>query len=78
MKRRRPEALFSSYSRRWPALGAGEEIGSKIDTVVIAHGLFTLIDAFPFRHADAREASVSIPVSERLFAKARREDSKIS
>jgi hypothetical protein len=54
------------YSGRWPALGDGEEIGPSIDTVVIAHGLFTLLDAFPFQRPDAPEASVSIPVSERL------------
>jgi hypothetical protein len=55
------------YSGRWPALGDGEEIGAKIDTVVIAHGLLSLVDAFPYQHPDAPEASVSIPISERLF-----------
>jgi hypothetical protein len=56
-----------NYSGRWPALGDGEEIGAKMDTVVIAHGLLSLVDAFPYQHPDAPEASVSIPVSERLF-----------
>lgn len=55
------------YSGRWPALGDGEEIGAKMDTVMIAHGLLSLVDAFPYQHPDAPEASVSIPVSERLF-----------
>jgi hypothetical protein len=36
-----------------------------MDTVVI--GLPSLVDAFPYQHPDAPEASVSIPVSERLF-----------
>lgn len=56
-----------SYSGLWPALGDGEEIGPKVDSVVVAHGLFSLLDAFPFQHPDAPEQSVSIPMSERLF-----------
>jgi hypothetical protein len=35
--------------------------------VTIGHGLFSLLDAFPFQHPDAPELSVSIPISERLF-----------
>lgn len=57
----------ADYSGRWPALGDGEDLGSKIDNLTIAHGLFSLLDAFPFQHPGAPDKSVSIPVSERLF-----------
>ncbi len=56
-----------AYSGRWPALGDGEEIASQIDSIAIAHGLFSVLDSFPFQHHDAPELSVSIPLSERLF-----------
>jgi hypothetical protein len=35
--------------------------------VLFGHGLFSLLDAFPFQHPDAPELSVSIPISERIF-----------
>ncbi|MDQ4055060.1 MAG: DUF6081 family protein [Actinomycetota bacterium] len=55
------------YSGIYPSLGAGEDLSSKINSLVIGHGLFSLLDAFPFQHSEAPELSVSIPVSERLF-----------
>jgi hypothetical protein len=55
------------YTGIYPALGAGEELGPKINSLVIGHGLFSLLDAFPFQHPEAPELSVSIPVSERAF-----------
>ncbi|MFN2537527.1 MAG: DUF6081 family protein, partial [Mycobacteriales bacterium] len=55
------------YSGTYPSLGNGEELGSRINSLVIGHGLFSLLDAFPFQHPDAPELSVSVPVSERLF-----------
>ena len=55
------------YSGIYPSLGAGERIGNKINYLVIGHGLFSLLDAFPFQHPEAPELSVSIPLSERLF-----------
>jgi hypothetical protein len=45
----------------------GEELADRMDTFVIAHGLFSVLDAFPFQHPDAREIAVSIPLPERLF-----------
>lgn len=51
----------------YPSLGAGEDLGSKIDSLVIGHGLFSLLDAFPFQHPEAPELTVSIPLSERIF-----------
>ncbi len=62
------------YSGTYPSLGPGELLRDKIDSVVIAHGLFSLLDAFPFQHPDAPALNVSVPMSERLFgqgAKAR-------
>jgi hypothetical protein len=55
------------YTGIYPSLGAGEEIGHKINNLVIGHGLFSLLDAFPFQHPEAPELNVSIPISERLF-----------
>lgn len=51
----------------YPSLGPGEELGDSIDSLVIGHGLFSLLDAFPFQHPEAPELAVSIPLSERLF-----------
>ncbi len=62
------------YSGTYPSGGPGELLRDKIDSVVIAHGLFSLLDAFPFQHPDAPALNVSVPMSERLFgqgAKAR-------
>ena len=56
-----------AYTGIYPSLGAGEQLGSQIDSVTIGHGLFSLLDAFPFQHPDAPELSVSIPISERIF-----------
>ena len=57
----------AAYTGIYPSLGAGEQLGSQIDSVAIGHGLFSLLDAFPFQHPDAPELSVSIPISERIF-----------
>jgi len=45
----------------------GEELGPRMNTFVIAHGLYNVLDAFPFQHPDAPELAVSVPMSERLF-----------
>ncbi len=55
------------FTGTYPSLGPGEELGGKIDSVVIGHGLFSLLDAFPFQHPDAPELAVSIPTTERIF-----------
>ena len=55
------------YTDLWPSLGAGEELAGKINNLVIGHGLFSLLDAFPFQHPEAPELAVSIPISERAF-----------
>lgn len=53
------------YTGYAPSLGPGEVLS--LDSFVIGHGLFSLLDAFPYQHPDAPELSVSIPISERLF-----------
>jgi len=55
------------YSGTYPSLGAGELLRDKINSVVIAHGLFSLLDAFPFQHPDAPAQRVSVGMQERLF-----------
>jgi hypothetical protein len=55
------------YTGIYPSLGAGEHLRDDVDSVSIGHGLFSLLDAFPFQHPDAPELSVSVPLSERLF-----------
>jgi hypothetical protein len=55
------------YTGIYPSLGAGEDLSAKVNSVVIGHGLFSLLDAFPFQHPEAPELSVSIPLGERLF-----------
>jgi len=51
----------------YPSYGPGEALGGKIRSLTIGHGLFSLLDAFPFQHPDRPDLAVSIPVSERLF-----------
>lgn len=51
-----------AYTGTYPSLGPGESLAGKIHSFSIGHGLFSLIDAFPFQHPEAPELSVSIPV----------------
>ncbi|WP_392542925.1 DUF6081 family protein [Oryzobacter telluris] len=55
------------YTGIYPSIGKGERLDDRVDSVFIGHGLFSLLDAFPFQHPDAPELSVSVPMSERLF-----------
>jgi Family of unknown function (DUF6081) len=50
------------YTGIYPSLGNGEILKGKIAYLTIGHGLFSLLDAFPYQHPDAPELSVSIPV----------------
>ncbi len=45
----------------YPSLGSGERLADQLDSVRFGHGLFSLLDAFPFQHPGAPELSVSIP-----------------
>jgi Family of unknown function (DUF6081) len=49
------------YTGTYPSLGPGELVDSQIATLGMAHGLFSVLDAFPFQHPEAPELSVSIP-----------------
>jgi len=55
---------FTGYA---PSLGSGEDLKDQLNSFVIGHGLFSLLDAFPYHHPDAPELGVSIPVAERIF-----------
>lgn len=72
-----------TYTGVYPALGPGEDLGSQLGSFVIGHGTFSLLDAFPFQWGwgatgcdpawpAACAASVSIPLSERLFGQGAR------
>jgi hypothetical protein len=54
--------VYPSYNN-----APGEELGPRMDTFVMVHGLYSVLDAFPFQHADAPEQAVSVPLAERLF-----------
>ncbi len=51
----------------YPALGNGEILDSQIHSFSLGHGMFSLLDAFPFQHPESPELSVSIPVANRIF-----------
>jgi hypothetical protein len=51
-----------NFTGTYPSLGAGENLKGKIGSFAIGHGLFSLIDAFPYQHPDSPELDVSIPV----------------
>lgn len=60
------------YTGTYPALGPGELLRDKLNSVTIGHGLFSLLDAFPFQHPEAPEAVVSVPLEQRLFGQGAR------
>ncbi len=51
----------ASFSGAYPSLGPGEPLAERLDSVRFGHGLFSLLDAFPFQHPGAPKQSVSIP-----------------
>ena len=55
------------YTGIYPSTGRGEELKDQLNSFVMAHGLFSLLDAYPFQHPEDASLSVSIPMSERLF-----------
>jgi hypothetical protein len=61
------DAQGVGYTGTYPSNGPGEELGSRINSLAIGHGLFSLLDAFPFQHPESPELSVSVPPSERAF-----------
>ena len=51
-----------TFSGIYESLGSGERVADHLDSVRFGHGLFSLLDAFPFQHPGAPELSVSIPL----------------
>jgi hypothetical protein len=60
------------YSGIYPSLGPGEPLAGQISGFNIGHGLFSLLDAFPFQHPESPELAVSIPIQNRLFGQGAR------
>ncbi len=58
------------YTGIYPSLGPGESLKGQIGSFSIGHGLFSLLDAFPYQHPEAPELSVSIPVGDATPASA--------
>lgn len=58
------DAQGVDYTGIYPSLGPGEDLTGKIHSFSIGHGLFSLIDAFPYQHPESPELSVSIPVGD--------------
>lgn len=56
-----------SYTGHAPSHGPGEVPNDQLDSFVIGHGLFSLLDALPYQHPERPDLSVSVPLSERLF-----------
>lgn len=52
------------YTGYAPSLGPGEDISDELSSLTLAHGLFSLLDAFPYQHPEALDLSVSIPVGD--------------
>jgi hypothetical protein len=48
----------------YTSVGDGELVADQLDSVRFGHGLFSLLDAFPFQHPEAPDLSVSIPVED--------------
>jgi hypothetical protein len=55
------------FTGSYPSYGPGEPLKDALNSFVIGHGLFSLLDAFPYQHPERPDLSVSIPMSERLF-----------
>jgi hypothetical protein len=52
------------FTGTYPSAGDGERLGPRLDSVRFGHGLFSLLDRFPFQHPEAPDLSVSIPVND--------------
>lgn len=53
---------------KYPSLGIGENLDGVTEGYVIGHGLFSLLDEFPFQHPDLPEdQKVYIPIENRAF-----------
>jgi hypothetical protein len=50
------------FTGTYQSVGSGERVVDQPDSVRFGHGLFSLLDAFPFQHPGASQRSVSIPL----------------
>ena len=55
------------YAGVYPSYGPGELLANDIHSFSIGHGLFSLLDAFPFQLPDRPDLGVSIPISNRIL-----------
>jgi hypothetical protein len=55
------------FSGTYPSVGPGEVLADDIHSFQIGHGLFSLVDAFPFQLPDRPDLSVTVPVANRIF-----------
>jgi hypothetical protein len=51
----------ATFTGIYRSLGSGERLADRLHSVRFGHGLFSLLDAFPFQHPGAPELSISIP-----------------
>ncbi len=61
-----------AYTGVYPSYGPGEPLVNQINSFAIGHGLFSLLDAFPFQHPQRPDLAVSIPLANRLFGQGAR------
>ena len=61
------DAQKAAFTGVYPSLGQGELLVKQINSVTIGHGLFSLVDAWPFQYPSAPYYFVSIPLQNRLF-----------
>ena len=59
------------YTGVYSSFGATGELLS-VNSFAIGHGLFSLLDAYPFQHPARPDLAVSIPVTNRLFGQGAR------
>jgi hypothetical protein len=66
------DTQFAAYRSRtapirYPAAGPGEDLKPLLNTFRIGHGLFSLLDEFPFNQPLPGATAVPIPPEERIF-----------
>lgn len=55
--------LYKKNPITYPALGPGEAVKDKMNTFIMGHGLFSLLDVFPFNQVNDPALRVNIPTS---------------
>lgn len=57
-----------TFTGTYPSRGPGERLARRLDSMRFGHGMFSLVDAFPFQHPGDPDLSVSIPAVSELSA----------